>query len=142
MDLNLYKDKVYAIIGAAMTVHNELGSGLLEPIYNEALCIELNDAGINAVKEQEIQCFYKGKPLQKRYRMDIVVDDVVVELKSTCEILPEHRFQLFNYLRLTKKTIGLLINFGEKKLHCERYVYDISTNECVLLNKNMQPYYS
>ena len=69
--------------------------------------------------------------------MDIVVDQVVIELKSASNILPEHRAQIFNYLRLTKKPVGLLINFGTTKLQGERYGYIEETNECVLLDRNM-----
>ena len=75
--------------------------------------------------------------MDKQYRMDIVVGDIVVELKSVKELLPVHRAQLFNYLRLTKKTIGILINFGATSLEGERYVFIESENECVMLDKNM-----
>ena len=61
--------------------------------------------------------------------MDIVCRDIVVELKATDDILPEHRMQLFNYLRLTRKPIGILINFGEESLHFEKYYFDQDTNE-------------
>ena len=69
--------------------------------------------------------------------MDIVVGDIIIELKVVNEISSEHREQLFNYLRLTKKPIGLLINFGNKSLQGERYAYDEETNECYLLDKDM-----
>ena len=142
MEYKKYKDITYRIIGAAMTVHRELGSGLLEPIYNEALCMELTDIGLQAEPEQEVFCYYKGRKLEKTYRMDILVEnDIVLELKSTEVIRPEHRFQLFNYLRLTKKPIGLLINFGSESLYGERYGYNPQTNECILLSKEMTPYY-
>ena len=142
MDYKRYKDLIYKIIGAAMTVHRELGYGLLEPIYNEALTIELADVGLRAEPEKEIVCYYKGRLLEKKYRMDILVEnDIVVELKSTEVIKPEHRLQLFNYLRLTKKPIGVLINFGGDSLYGERYGYDTQTNECFLLSKEMVPYY-
>lgn len=136
-----YKEKAYKIIGAAMTVHNELGWGLLEPLYNEALQMELKANGILCEHEKLLPCYYKGKLMNKSYRMDIVVDDIIVELKSVSELIPEHRAQLFNYLRLTKKPVGLLINFGQKRLQGERYGYDIETNECILLDKNMIPFY-
>ena len=142
MDYKKYKDIVYRIIGGAMAVHKELGSGLLEPIYNEALTMELTDVGLKAEPEQEILCYYKGRLMEKRYRMDILVEkDIIVELKSTEEISPEHRFQLFNYLRLTKKPIGILINFGGESLYGERYGYNPQTNECILLSKELTPYY-
>lgn len=120
-----------------MTVHNELGGGLLEPIYNEALHLELLERGIENESEKILECFYKSKKLEKHYRMDIVANDIIVELKAVNEITPEHRLQLFNYLRLTKKPIGLLINFGLNKLFGERYFFDETTNECFLLDKNL-----
>ena len=74
--------------------------------------------------------------------MDMVVDDVIVELKSVKKLISSHRYQLFNYLRLTKKPIGILINFGSPRLQGERYAYIEETNECVLLDKNMNIVYS
>jgi GxxExxY protein len=71
----------------------------------------------------------------------LVVGDIIIELKSVSELNSSHRAQLFNYLRLTKKPIGLLINFGQECLQGERYAYFEDTNECVLLDKNMNPVY-
>lgn len=141
MDIKRYKETVYEVIGAAMAVHTELGYGLQEGIYNESLCLELQDRHIDAESEVELLCYYKGRQLQKKYRMDIVVGDIIVELKSVSKILDEHRAQLFNYLRLTKKPVGLLVNFGVSGLMCERYAFDESCNECILLDKNMNPFY-
>ena len=141
MDYRMYKDTVYQIIGAAMEVHNELNWGLLEPVYNEALHLELLDRGIQNESEQLLNCYYKHHTMEKFYKMDIVVDDIVVELKSVDELIGAHRAQLFNYLRLTKKPVGLLINFGCESLEGERYGYDPETNECILLDKNMRPVY-
>ena len=132
-----YKEAVYKIIGAAMTVHREMNWGLLEPVYNEALYIELLDRGIESEREKPLPCYYKGRLLEKHYQMDLVVDDIVVELKSVGKIVSAHRAQLFNYLRLTKKPIGLLINFGTSRLQGERYAYFEDTNECILLDKDM-----
>ncbi|MBQ0019361.1 MAG: GxxExxY protein [Bacteroidales bacterium] len=132
-----YKDIVYQIIGAAMTVHQKLGWGLLEAVYNEALCLELGRRGIVANPEVPIKCYYDGIPLKKEYKADVLVGDILVELKSTIDIIPKHRAQLFNYLRLTQKPIGLLINFGEPSLHGERYGLDAETNVCYLLGKDM-----
>ena len=141
MDFKKYKDTVYQLIGAAMEVHSELNWGLLEPVYNEALHLELLDRGIDNEREKQLPCYYKHHKLEKFYQMDIVVGDVVVELKSVDELNSAHRAQLFNYLRLTKKPIGLLINFGCESLEGERYGYDEETNECILLDKNMRPVY-
>ena len=142
LDPKKYKDIVYRIIGAAMEVHCELNWGLLEPVYNEALHLELLDRGIENEREQQVPCYYKNHQLEKHYQLDIVVGDVIVELKSVSELNSSHRYQLFNYLRLTKKPIGLLINFGQASLQGERYAYDEETNVCTLLDKNMNPVFS
>ena len=141
-DFKQYKDTVYQIIGAAMNVHDELSWGLLEPIYNEALHLELLDNNIANEREKHLPCYYKHHQLEKYYQMDLVVGDVVVELKSVDELNSSHRAQLFNYLRLTRKPIGLLINFGQPSLQGERYGYNVETNECILLSKNMEPVYA
>ena len=132
-----YSNTVYKIIGAAMEVYNELGWGLLEPIYNEALCYELRQQGIECESEKEIKCYYKDHPLQKVYRMDIVVGSICIELKSVKELTSDHRCQLMNYLRLTKRPLGILINFGARKLQGERYYFDQDDNECYLVDRNM-----
>lgn len=139
IDLSIYTNKVYKIIGAAMTVHSELRWGLLEAVYQEALHLELLDRGINNVREQEIEVYYKKHLLEKKYKMDIVVDDIIVELKSVSELAPAHRAQPCNYLRLTRKPLGLLINFGEKNLIGERWAYDDDSNECFIVDRNMVP---
>jgi GxxExxY protein len=136
-----YKDKVYEIIGAAMEVHSVLNWGLLEAVYNEALHLELLDRGIDNEREQNLSCYYKNHLMDKRYQMDIVVGDIIIELKSVEELTSAHRAQLFNYLRLTQKPIGLLINFGQESLQGERYAYNKLTNECILLDRNMNPVY-
>ena len=121
-----------------MEVHKELNWGLLEPIYNEAMHMELMDRGIGHEIQKNIPCYYKEQKMEKHYLMDLVVqDDIIVELKSASKLISAHRAQLFNYMRLTKKPIGLLINFGQPKLQGERYGLDPITNECVLLDKDM-----
>jgi GxxExxY protein len=127
-----YDALLYKIVGAAMTVHSELKYGLLEPVYQEALCMELEQRNVEYCSEETLPIYYKGVLMKKQYRMDIVCGDIVVELKSVEELLPEHRAQLFNYLRLTQKPVGMLINFGEPSLHFEKYYYDTESNEVVL----------
>lgn len=134
-----YKDVVYQIIGAAMTVHTELGYGLLEPVYQEALQLELRDRGIESLLEQELRIYYKQHLMEKTYKMDMVVGNVIVELKSVSELIASHRAQLCNYLRLARKPIGLLINFGEECLVGERWAYDKSSNRCFIVDRNMRP---
>ena len=82
---------------------------------------------------------YKDFTLDKHFRIDMLVEDVVVELKSVAQIKAEHREQLCNYLRLTQKQVGLLINFGERSLIGERWAFDKESNTCFLINKHMQP---
>ena len=137
-----FKDKVFMIIGAAMKVHTEMNWGLLEPLYQEALYLELEERDIDCEREKEIPCYYKHYKLDKKYKADLVAGDIIVELKSVKELNPAHRAQLFNYLRLTKKPVGLLINFGASSLQGERYAYIEETNECVLMDKNMNLLFS
>jgi GxxExxY protein len=141
MNIVRHKEIIYSIIGAAMEVHRELGGGLLEPIYNEALFLELQDRGIKCEREKQVQCFYKNHQLEKSYQMDLVVEDVIVELKSVSELIPAHREQLFNYLRLTRMPMGLLINFGQPSLQGEQYAYFKDDNECVLVDRDMNLVY-
>lgn len=79
--------------------------------------------------------FYKGQLMKKTYIADFIYKGIVVETKSTEALCPEHRAQLFNYMRISKKQIGILINFGEKSLRAERYLYQPETDDFVLLTK-------
>lgn len=139
VDLSKYANQVYKIIGASMAVHSELGWGLLEAVYQEALHLELLDRGIDNEREQEVLVYYKKHLLDKKYKMDIVVGDIIVELKSVTHLSSAHRAQLCNYLRLTHKPIGLIINFGEESLIGERWAFDKYTNECYIVDRNMEP---
>ena len=121
-----------------MEVHRVLGWGLLESVYQEALSVELQQNKIKHEVEVNLPIFYKAIKLEKSYRMDLVVDNqIIVELKAVTDILPEHRVQVFNYMRLTQKQYAILINFGEQSLHCERYYYEKTTNECYLIDKHL-----
>jgi GxxExxY protein len=106
------------IINAAITVHEELGPGLLESIYLKCLKIELEHRRIHVQSEVELPVSYKGQLINGfGYRLDLLVaDEVVVELKSVQKIEPVHKKQLLTYLRLASKEIGLLINFNEALL--------------------------
>ncbi len=105
------------IIEAAIAVHRELGPGLLESIYEEALCYELNVLGLTFEKQYDLPIFYKGNDLKNHLRLDVVVEGVViVELKSVDRLLPIHQAQLLTYLKLANLHVGLLINFNESVL--------------------------
>ena len=104
----------YHIRGAAMEVYNTLGPGLLESVYHKALIRELESRGLNVESEVPVAVYYKGERMDEdALRLDIVVEDkVVLELKSVEALLPIHFKQLRTYLRLYKKELGWLINFG------------------------------
>ena len=109
------------IINACMEVHNELGNGFLEPVYQEALEEEFKIQGILYVREKLLPVMYKGKQLKKEYYADFVCyDDIIVELKAVSVLSKPHKAQVLNYLNAANKEIGLLINFGETKLKWER----------------------
>ncbi|TWU45430.1 hypothetical protein Q31b_06020 [Novipirellula aureliae] len=114
----------YDFMAAAFEVHNVLGGGLLEEIYQESLEIELELRGIMFRRKQELEIHYKQRKLKKRYVPDLCVfEKVVVELKATSEIGSEHEAQLINYMRISRSSVGYLVNFGPiKKLEYKRFI--------------------
>jgi GxxExxY protein len=104
------------VVGSAIEVHKELGGpGLLESIYEEALCRELLTRGLKVQRQYAVDVEYKGHPLGKRLVLDLVVGDkVIVEVKSVEKHAPLYEAQLLTYLRVSGKRLGLLINFGER----------------------------
>ena len=101
------------IVDAAMKVHSALGPGLLESAYEACLLFELHKRGLRAVSQVQLPVVYESVKIDAGYRIDLLVEDaVVVELKSVEEILPIHQAQLLSYLKLSGKTLGLLINFN------------------------------
>ena len=135
MDIQLYKDRMYQIIGAAMSLYNELGSGYSEPIYQECLSILCSEKDIPWEREKSLKMYYHGVELEKTYKADFVCfEDIIVELKAVSELLSEHRAQLFNYMRITNTRFGILINFGEtQRLHAEKYMFNENTNKFNLI---------
>jgi GxxExxY protein len=106
-----------AIIGAAIEVHRQLGPGLLESAYEQCLCHELHLRGLPFKCQVDLPVSYKGLQLDCGYKIDLIVsDEVIVELKSVERILPVHEAQLLTYLKLSGKTVGLLINFNRPLL--------------------------
>lgn len=109
----LFEEETFAIRGAVFEVYRELGCGFLEAVYEECLRLELQERGIPFVAQKELPVFYKGKPIKQVYRADIVCHDaIILELKATRTILPEHQAQLLHYLKATGCRVGLLVNFG------------------------------
>ena len=107
------KEISYQIRGAVFDVYNELGPGLLENVYEQALIIELQNKELQVQNQVPIEVLYKGFDLDLQYRLDLLVNEqVVIELKSVETLLPVHHKQLITYLKLAKKPLGLLINFN------------------------------
>jgi GxxExxY protein len=110
----------YKINGCAMKVHNTLGNGFQEVIYQRCLAIELEKAGLGFVREQEHVIYYEGVDVGTR-RADFVVEDkVIVELKALINLEDVHLAQAKNYVVAYQKPIGLLINFGSKSLQFKK----------------------
>jgi GxxExxY protein len=120
----LYKDEVYLIIGAAMEVYNQLGSGFGEAIYQDAMEIEIESRKIPNNPQQDVFIFYKGQKLKSFFTPDLICyEKIVVELKALDRLTTREEAQLLNYLKATGLPIGLLINFGaEKDLEWKRMV--------------------
>jgi GxxExxY protein len=107
----------YQIIGAAMRVHSELGPGLLESVYENALAYELNNLGFDIKVQRGIPMIYKEIQFDCGFRLDILVNElVIIEIKSVDTLLDVHHKQLLTYLKLTEKKLGLLINFNVSHL--------------------------
>ena len=120
----LYKAETYDIIGAAMEVHNELGCGFLEAVYQEALELEFQDREIPYQRNAKLEVYYKEQLLRKYYEADFICyDTVIVELKALSALTSEHESQMLNYLKATELKVGLLINFGRQSLEYKRMVY-------------------
>lgn len=112
IDLKKLNTITEKIIGCAIEVHRILGPGLLESIYENALCHELNENGLSFSRQISVPVIYKGLNLGD-YRLDLLVEnEIIIELKAVDRIDPVFEAQLLTYLRVTGKKIGLLINFN------------------------------
>jgi GxxExxY protein len=128
---NKSDSRTYAIIGAAMEVHRQLGHGFLESVYQEALGMELVLREVPFRREVELPVIYKGRRLACLYRADFVCfEEIVVELKAQSAITGVDRSQTLNYLKATQHTLGLLFNFGGPSLEWQRLILtDLSLRE-------------
>lgn len=126
MDSKVSDQETYAIIGAAMEVHRELGNGFLEAVYQEALAVEFELRGIPFEREMELPVIFKRKQLKACYRADFVCyGTIVVELKAIQTLTGNEEAQLINYLKASRLNRGLLLNFGSRSLQTKRMVLNL-----------------
>ena len=110
----LFKDEVYAIVGAAMEVYNELGAGFLESVYQEAMELELGDRSIPFQPQVPLRIKFKERVLKKRFCADLICCGAVrVELKAMDQTTKREEAQVLNYLRATGLRVAIIINFGD-----------------------------
>jgi len=131
--------KTYAIIGAAMEVHSQLGHGFLEAVYQEALAIEFNLRNIPYRQQVDLPVYYKGHRLGTAYRADFVCfDAVVVELKAVSRLGGCEEAQTINYLKASGIEVGVILNFGAPSLEYQRVVFSQSAKSAKSADKNVQ----
>ena len=121
----LYKEEVFRIVGAAIEVHRELGSGFLESVYEEAMKYESEDRQIPCQTQVKIPVHYKGKQLEKEFIADYIgYGKILVEFKCIPRLTTREEAQIINYLKASGLKVGILINFGAHgKLEWKRYVF-------------------
>ena len=119
-------EETYAVIGAAMAVHNELGCGFLEAVYQEALEQEFLVRRIPYIREKKLAIWYKGQVMQSYYQADFICfDSVIVELKALQKLSGTEEAQVINYLKASGLNRALLINFGTARLDHKRLVFNL-----------------
>jgi GxxExxY protein len=117
------KDLSFQIVAAALEVHNSLGVGFLEKVYENALAKELRDQGHRVEQQKEVKVFYKGIEVGAYFADLVVNDQLIIELKVAECLQRAHEAQLMNYLRASKVRLGLLLNFGKTRLEHKRFVF-------------------
>ena len=121
-----YEKITETIIGCAYRVYNKMGFGFLESVYEKCLLIEMRKAGLDTETQKPITVYYDGEVVGEFVADMMVNDAVVIELKSVRRIIRAHEIQLVNYLVATGKPVGLILNFGERKVEIKRKVKDLN----------------
>lgn len=116
----LYSETTQIINRAFYDVYNMLGFGFLEKVYENAMMIELEQAGLQCAQQQLVKVYYKGKQIGHYYADIIVENKIIIELKAVEALCEEHEAQLVNYLRASEIEVGVLLNFGKKPQHKRR----------------------
>lgn len=120
----LYAEESYRLIGLGMETHRELGCGFLEAVYQEAFEILLRQNGILHEREKQLDIYFKGQKLKKKYAADFVCfGRIIIELKAVSELTGSHEAQVMNYLKATGFKLGLLFNFGQRSFVHRRIVF-------------------
>jgi GxxExxY protein len=134
-DLDILKSMMFPVIGAIYEVHRELGPGLNEYVYQEGLAMQLAEDGIGYEREKEFIPTYHNCEMNAKYRLDFVcMEQIIVECKAVEQLTVNHRAQLFNYMRLTKIPMGILVNFSQKSAVIERYFLDTKKGEIMSMD--------
>ncbi len=128
-----YKELTEKIIGCTFRVYNKMGFGFLESVYEKCMLIELRKADLKAESQRPIKVYYGGE-IVGEFVADIIVDDtIILELKSVRRVVKAHEIQLVNYLTATKKDVGLILNFGERKVEVKRKVRELPESSGISL---------
>ena len=120
----LYQQECHALMAAAFDVYNEMGNGFLKEVYHESLELEVSQRGIPYDSMTRLSLYYKGQLLRKKHEADLIlVGEIVVEVKAVKILGPEHEAQLVNYLHVTGRQVGYLVNFGAfPELEWKRFI--------------------
>ena len=121
----IYKEEVYRIAGVCMKVYNSLGYGFMEVVYKDAMEIEFSDNTMKYYREQELPIVYKGRKLKRTFFADFILfDNIIVEVKTNADGISEDAIaQTLNYLKASGNRLGLIINFGKRKLEYKRVIF-------------------
>lgn len=111
----------HKIIGCFYNVHNKLGSGFLEKVYQEALALEFTKNKVPFKREKSLVIYYENQPLNCKYIADFICyNNIIIEVKAVTELVPSHYSQILNYLKATNSNLGLLVNFGSNRVEIKR----------------------